>query len=397
VAITRHTGRFTLEDRAGSTWHYLPVEIDGEAAGIDVRLSYERIGATLDLGCLAPDGWRGWSGGARDRFVITPDAATPGYRPGPLERGVWHVVLGLHRVPVQGVGYELTVTTGPAEPAAEAATRPAPERRPRRELPAVDGRPWLAGDFHGHSTPSDGAHTLPNLAVIAAARGLDFMAVTDHNTISHHPLLAAAGRHAGITLVPGQEVTTEFGHANAFGDIGWIDFREGTDEWLRATAERGGLLSVNHPVSGDCAWRRSGAERTPAAEVWHGSWSDRTDGGALAWWTAHDCAQTPIGGSDWHGLSTNAPPGAPTTWVACEDDDILGGVAAGRTAISIDRDGPVLLRVGDEFVAIGADGALLRGPDGGRRMVRGDRASFPARPGPHLLEDPDRAVLALCN
>ena len=65
---------------------------------------------------------------------------------------------------------------------------------------------------------SDGVLTVAELAALAAERGLDFIAVTDHNTVSHHAELAAAGRRYGITLLPGQEVTTDGGHAGALGD-----------------------------------------------------------------------------------------------------------------------------------------------------------------------------------
>ena len=400
MSVTRHAGRFGPDDRAGSVWQYLSFEVDGRCPGVEVRLSYERIGGILDLGCDAPGGWRGWSGGARDRFVITPDAATPGYLPGELEPGEWRVVVGLHRVPPQGVGYELTIVTGAVQPAAEAAPSPPPHRRSRRSLPAPAGLRWLAGDFHGHTVHSDGACTVENLAVAAAGQGLDFAAVTDHNTVSHHPQLAAAGARCGVLLLPGQELTTDSGHANAFGDIGWVDFRRPAAEWSADVTGRGGLLSVNHPVGYDCAWRMPTAQRPAVAEVWHGSWTDRKDGGALAWWAAHGWAPVPVGGSDWHGLSGTAPLGTPTTWVACAGDDVAGvldGVRAGRTAVSAGPDAPVLLRVDDELVACGADGAVLRSPDGRRRLVHGDRARFPAAPGPHLLEDDDRAVLALCN
>jgi hypothetical protein len=397
VRTTRRVGRLSPDDRAASLWRYVDVEVGPGCPGLEVRLSYERIAGTLDLGCQGPAGWRGWSGGARDRFVITPTAATPGYLPGELEPGTWQVVLGLHQVPAQGLGYELVISTGRSEPAAEAAPLPPPDRPPRRQLPAARGLSWLAGDFHSHTTHSDGAHTLDNLAVLAAGRGLDFVAVTDHNTVSHHPHLAAAGARAGILLLPGQEVTTDSGHANALGDIGWIDFRRPADRWYEDVADRGGVLSVNHPVSGDCAWRHRTARRPAAAEIWHGSWADRRDGGALAWWTAHGAEPVPLGGSDWHGLTHEAPPGAPTTWVACDAQDVLGGVLAGRTAISAGRDGPLLLRVDDELIALDADGTVLRCPDGARRVVRGDRARFPGAPGPHLLETGARAVLALAN
>ena len=93
---------------------------------------------------------------------------------------------------------------------------------------------------------SDGALTVDELAALAAERGLDFLAVTDHNTVSHHPELPAVGRPHGITLVPGQEVTTDRGHANALRRIGWIDFRRPADDWLGA-AERRGRPAVGQP------------------------------------------------------------------------------------------------------------------------------------------------------
>src|SRR5690348_1860679 len=152
---TEHAGRWTLEDRFASSWHYLPVEVPPGTAGLRVELEYDRAdGAVLDLGCLGPGGFRGWSGGARRSFVITPDAATPGYLPGELEAGTWQVIIGVHRVPPDGVGYRLTTTVssspGPALglPPVPLAPPSPQDRPPRRVLPAVPGRRWLAGDLH---------------------------------------------------------------------------------------------------------------------------------------------------------------------------------------------------------------------------------------------------------
>ena len=226
----RHTGRWTLEERFASPWHYLPVEVPPGTGALRVELDYDRVdGAVLDLGCFGPGGFRGWSGGARESFVIARDAATPGYLPGELEAGTWQVVIGVHRVPPDGVGYRLTAQTARAaaslRPALEETLAPlappAPaDRPPRRVLPAQPGMRWLAGDLHSHTVHSDGKLTVPELAVLAATRGLDFLAVTDHNTISHHAELAAASRRYGIILLPGQEVTTDGGHAGALGDVG---------------------------------------------------------------------------------------------------------------------------------------------------------------------------------
>ena len=401
--VTRHSGRWTLEDRFASPWHYLPVEVGPGAAGLRVELEYERAdGTVLDLGCLGPGGFRGWSGSARTSFVITGDAATPGYLPGEIEAGRWQVMIGVHRVPPSGVRYLVTAETirhgGPPLPPAGPAPPAPPDRPPRRELPATQGRRWLAGDLHAHTVHSDGVLTVLELAVLAVRRGLDFLAVTDHNTVSHHAELAGAARRYGITLLPGQEVTTDGGHAGALGDVGWIDFRREPDDWLDATQARGGLLSVNHPFAGPVSWTYPMRRRPPLAEVWHWSWLDKRWTLPFAWWLAWDAAVIPVGGSDWHRPGSDAPPGCPTTWVECagsEPGEVLDGLRAGRVAISAERDGPVLLRHDGELVAVQADGTILAGPHGPRARVRGDLARLPGAPGAHRLLDASGAAFAL--
>ena len=405
----RHAGRWTLEDRFASPWHYLPVQVPPGAGGLRVELDYDRSsGAVLDLGCFGPGGFRGWSGSSRESFVIARDAATPGYLPGELEAGTWQVMIGVHRVPPDGVDYRLAAQTVTAaarlDPPPPPPAPPSPrDRPPRRALPARAGRRWLAGDLHTHTVHSDGVLTVSQLAALAAGRGLDFLAVTDHNTVSHHAELAAASRQYGITLLPGQEVTTDGGHAGALGDVGWIDFREEPDAWLDATEAAGGLLSVNHPFAGPVSWTRPMRRRPPLLEVWHWSWLDPRWTLPLSWWLAWDPAAIPVGGSDWHQEGSDAPPGRPTTWVECQGDEpagVLEGLRAGRVAISAERDGPVLLRHDDALVAVGADGLTLAGPQGPCARVRGDQAVLPVLTGgpdgPYRLVDPAGAALALC-
>ncbi|WP_067467913.1 CehA/McbA family metallohydrolase [Actinomadura macra] len=399
--MTSHSGRWTLEDRLEQGLRELPFDVPPGTASLAVELSFE--GGVIDLGCQGPSGFRGWSGGARRSFTVAADWATPGYLPGELEPGIWHVWLGLHRIPPGGVPYEVTVTTSAVaapEPAAPPPP-PRPPRPPRRDLPAPAGMRWLAGDLHSHTVHSDGTLTVHELACLAVSRGLDFLAVTDHNTVSHHPVLPAAAAHAGIVLLPGQEVTTDLGHANVFGDTGWIDFRRPSTDWVAAAAERGGLLSINHPLSGDCAWRRFLPEkdRTPFVEIWHSSWWDRTWGAPLAWtdlWLPGGAI--PLGGSDFHDPAQHKTLGEPTTWVLADEGDVLGALAAGRTSVSADPGAPVLLRVEDDLIAVGADGTVLVRPDGRRLAVRGDRVRIPADgPGMHRLESAANEVIALCG
>src|ERR1700748_2592517 len=132
----RHAGRWTLEDRFSSPWHYLPLEVPPGTAALRVELEYERAGGTvLDLGCFGPGGFRGWSGSSRESFVIARDAATPGYLPGELEAGTWQVMIGVHRVPPDGVGYPLTARTACPRAGWYTGCRSSPHRRPRRWPP----------------------------------------------------------------------------------------------------------------------------------------------------------------------------------------------------------------------------------------------------------------------
>jgi PHP domain len=403
MAVIHHSGRWTLEHRFTSPWHYLPVDVPPGTCALRVELEYERAGAVLDLGCFGPAGFRGWSGGARRVFVITAAAATPGYLPGELEPGTWQVAIGLYRLPRGGAEY--TVTAEVSGTPGQLAPGPPPEmmppltdRPPVRVLPPSDGRRWLAGDLHSHTVHSDGRMTVPELARFGAERGLDFLAITDHNTVSHHAELPAAAAAQGIALIPGQEVTIETGHANAFGSIGWVDFREPPDSWLEATEAAGGLLSINHPIGGQVSWAAPMKGRPPLIEVWHWSWLDTRWTTPMGWWLAWDPDAIPVGGSDWHQSGSDAPPGCPTTWVAADAADpaaILEAIAAGRTAISAGRDGPVLLRIGDEFVASEADGLILAGPDGPKARIRSQLAKFPAAAGCHRITDLTGATLAL--
>jgi hypothetical protein len=393
-----------MADRADGIMRSLPVDVAPGTAALTVELRYPSQLGVLDLGCEGPNGFRGWSGGARTRFTLSAGWATPGYLAGELEPGQWNVLLRLHRIPPDGLEYEVVASTTDQQPAApdQAAAPPVPQRPPRRDIPAVDGMRWLAGDLHSHSVHSDGMSTVAELAALAAGRGLDFLAVTDHNTVSHHAELPATGRAYAIALLPGQEVTTDRGHANAFGSIGWVDFRRPAADWVAAVERDGGLLSINHPLGGDCAWRHPLPVHPPLAEIWHSGWFDRTWGAPLAWAQAWGPDVIPVGGSDYHRPGNDGLPGEPTTWVLTDpaaepERGLLDGLRSGQVAVSAGPGEPVLLRIGDELLALDADGTVLTAPDGSQRVVRGDRARFRApHRGLHLLETYRTEVVALC-
>lgn len=391
------TARWSAQDRAETVYQYVPFQVAPGARAVSVRLAYDRSRAVLDLGLFDADGFRGYSGGARNDFVVGPRAATPGYLPGPVGPGTWRVLVGLHRLPPEGVEAELTIETGAAWPIDDAGTGVSlPDPLPRgssRGLPAAKGRRWIAGDLHAHSVHSDGALTIDQLAELAARRGLDVLAVTDHNTVSHHTHLPVAGERAGVRLLAGQEVTTDQGHANCFGEVGWVDFRRPSDAWVEHAERAGGLLSLNHPLAGDCAWRRPLTRSAHAIEVWHSSWDRRSDA-PLRWWQSR--GGVPVAGSDWHRPHDPETLGCPTTWIeVAEDGDVLAALRDGRVALSASPHSPVLVRHDDELVAVEAETTTLVDPEGRLTPVRDARTRLPGTAGTHRLLDQTGRVVAL--
>ncbi len=70
------------------------------------------------------------------------------------------------------------------------------------------------GDFHLHSTASDGVHSPAWVVERAAANGVRVLSLTDHDTTAGLPEAAAAAARLGVRLIPGVEVSTDLGPAD---------------------------------------------------------------------------------------------------------------------------------------------------------------------------------------
>lgn len=77
------------------------------------------------------------------------------------------------------------------------------------------------GDFHLHSTASDGIHTPTWLMETAAAKGVRVLSLTDHDSTEGLAEARAAAARLGLRLIPGLELSTDYGtsdiHLLAFG------------------------------------------------------------------------------------------------------------------------------------------------------------------------------------
>ncbi|MGA5359774.1 CehA/McbA family metallohydrolase [Streptomyces purpurascens] len=336
---------------------YVPVEIPAGVREIKVAYTYDRpavpagtTGNALDIGVfddrgteLGGRGFRGWSGGARTEFFLRADDATPGYLPGPVREGTWHIALGPYTVAPQGLAYEITITLTYGEPGE--ATRPVypPERAKGR------GRAWYRGDCHLHSWYSDGRRTPAEIGALARAAGLDFINSSDHNTHSAHAHWAdVAGDDLLVML--GEEITTRNGHVVALGtDPGtFIDWRYRARDnrfgrFARQIRRAGGLVVPAHPHATcvGCNWK-FGFGEADAVEVWNGPYTP-DDEVTLADWDSMLVASVrgergwipAMGSSDAHRDPDAV--GSPQTVVLADDltrQAIQEGIRAGRSYIA---------------------------------------------------------------
>src|SRR3954462_6357743 len=215
--------------------------------------------------------------------------------------------------------------------------------------PAVAKPPageWLAGDLHVHTCfshdvwcgPDDDntgiedantlGHSVGDDFLLAGLRGLDYLAITDHNDIRSQsdPGFGADG----VIGVPGYEKSLH-GHAQMLGATHVFDAGDQSTAAVSAMADAlradGGVFQANHPS--DPVWEYGYDVPVDDVEVWNlprfyqspaPSTSDNDNDNATRYWQGwldRGAHVTATGGSDSHWRATDAQqgPGNPTTWV----------------------------------------------------------------------------------
>lgn len=357
------------------TYRTVPFSVPAGTARITVQFEYTGRDekTTIDLGLLGPDGFRGqdgfrgWSGGNKAIFTVSASDATPSYLPGPIRAGTWSLLLGIPNIRKDArAAFTARVWFG---------REGEPYWQQQVANPPLRAQPgWYRGDLHMHDAHSDGGCKSQSgvkvpcplflTAQSATARGLDFVAITDHNTMSQANAIRELQPYFDrLLLIPGREITTFSGHANLIGSTAPLDFRVAGDrDWnalLRDAAALQGIVSINHPIRPSdercmgCGWTPKPAADPAllqAVEVVNGMDADTPYSGIAFWESLLDAGHrlTAIGGSDNHDASQTVPGigggpvGIPTTVVyaqALSMPEILAGLRAGRAFVDVQGSG----------------------------------------------------------
>lgn len=352
----------TVLDLSGAvpddTLRHFFVDFDVPAGTKELEISHDDLSEDniLDWGLVDEKGaFRGWGGGNTENAVVAEQAASRSYLPGPITAGKWRVVVGKAKIKQKPASFSLKVTLRDTPTLAPQTAR----KKYAAPAPLSTETRWYAGDFHVHSIESgDAQPPLDEIAVFAKSRKLDFVMLSDHNTVSQLDFYAEAQKkHPTLLFLPGVEFTTYWGHANAIGATTYVDDKtELPGNSIGAAAKafhaQGALLSINHPTLtlGDacigCGWEHDlPVDQLDAVEIATGKFGVLTQSAVLYWDDL--CAKgrhlAAIGGSDDHKAGvdespTQSPIGSPTTLVyakALSVQGIIDAVKTGRTVVKL--------------------------------------------------------------
>lgn len=216
------------------------------------------------------------------------------------------------------------------------------DRRPPRATAFRAGYRVLEADFHAHTRFADGFLSPFDLVLQADRRGLDVIAVTDHNILFPARMSRWFSRLVGgPTVLLGEEITTRRYHMHGVGLTDRVDASAPLADQLAAIHRQGGIAVAAHPVHR--YWPAFEAEITnlDAAEVMHPiAYGSRND---WRWEELRDFYEeqrakghklTAIGSSDYH---FGSPLGVCRTLVFAKDDTeeaVMDALRKGRTVVT---------------------------------------------------------------
>ena len=118
-------------------------------------------------------------------------------------------------------------------------------------------------DLHSHSRYSPDSKLDPaEIVRVAKSRGLDGIAITDHNAVEGAAKAWDYARGIGVTVVRGTEVSTKEGHVLAYGVREPIPRDLSSRETVERIVADGGIPVAAHPYR---FWSGLGEEATVAA------------------------------------------------------------------------------------------------------------------------------------
>ncbi len=360
------------------TYHPHSFEVPDGTTNIHVDFSFTPLYATgrihrnqINVSLNDADGIRGvWNVVREEGFDVNARASSPGFASRDIQPGKWTAFVDVHRIlPPDTVTYEMTVTLS-----SDPLTLTPPVYDDRRKV-AVAEPGWYRGDLHAHTIHSDGRWDIPEFTAFMRDRGLDFVTLSDHNTVT------GLAQHRsqtedGFLAMGGMELSTFYGHMLALGSSHWyewrLDIEEGMDihRIMQQVIDQGDMLIIAHPMAVDepfcsgCHWQYEDARPGVALgiEIWNGFWHVFNDEALQQYyvWLNQGHRLVATSGTDIHGP-------VPTNTTRRGGFNVVYAEELSETAI-LDA-----VRKGHSYVSAGPELLLTAESTSGDKGMAGDR------------------------
>ena len=295
--------------------------------------------------------------------LIAPDQASLGFRPGPIQGGEWEFIISCHGIFSDFVEGSIQVLGRPSADftynkilplSAVNHVRQNSKERPQSSLKAV----FHKAELHTHTLHSDAGQSTESLLKQAADQAIEWLAITDHNTITG---IDEAQAHDNYDfpgqIISGMEYTTFNGHMVVHGHYqdlirDWTELNPHNVVEIMEDLQAHNLnVTVAHPfVDGNpyctgCRWDYifPDLHAVDTIEVWNGPNPHQADynrQGFERWVDLLNLGYrvNASAGRDWHNPANPTDHLAYTYILAkpqADLDDILSALKLGRSYVSL--------------------------------------------------------------
>ncbi len=334
--------------------------------GLDESLVQEdtTVRNLLTLSINDPDHFRGAHHyfSEKQEIQIGTEKATEGFMAGRIQEGFWEFIISCHglfseevigRIEVAGVSESEWIQKEETIPLQDLKLLQNLKDRTSKAQSYQTKRVEL----HSHTVHSDATQTTEELLTQAEKESIDWLAITDHNTVSAIPEAEAHNLYnKQLKVLKGIEFTTFYGHFLAHGplkdiNVDWTKLaKNDIQNFLQKLKEKNVYMTIAHPFDGGnpfctgCRWEYilENLKYIDAIEVWNGTnpHDSLSNEDAFYKWTKvleQGYEVSASCGRDWHQLYPDEA--IAYTYALVPDheteEDLLKSLILGRSYISL--------------------------------------------------------------
>lgn len=318
-----------------------------------------KIDSVRNLITVSASSARGYEGSCH-RFLpkgmisINQQKSTPGMLTHSVVPGFWNISFNFHALVTEETMLHCTIEAIHSKQGVHTPVYMKQLTKQQIDRPEIENTIPYKVELHTHTEHSDAIHTEMELIEEAKRNGVDWLAITDHNTLS-----VFDGQHLGddlLHVIKGLEMTTFYGHFLTLGykeqpPVDWTTIdRYNIRNKLKEMKAQGLMIGIAHPFDvgtpycTGCRWEYvlDHLDEIDFLEVWNSEDPHKSSSNDAAFkrWTEllNQGIEIPATcGRDWHHSNTTKTPAYMYVLAQenAQQDDILQAVRLGRSYLTL--------------------------------------------------------------